>query len=105
MNQLSTQHNIETEQLEFLAPRASKAGRRTYAKLCDPFSLCSLCLTFLLLFRLGEQVFMNYGARCNAEFVLHQGFFYPEHEHDFMSVPLSALCALFPSLFCRPVMI
>lgn len=37
----------------------------------------------------GDQVLMNYGGRCNAEFVLHQGFFYPDHAADFMSVPFS----------------
>ena len=36
----------------------------------------------------GEQVFMHYGDRSNAEFVVHQGFFAGEHENDEVSVRL-----------------
>lgn len=34
------------------------------------------------------QVFMHYGDRSNAEFVIHQGFFSGEHDNDETTVKL-----------------
>ncbi|ESO94275.1 hypothetical protein LOTGIDRAFT_118649, partial [Lottia gigantea] len=39
-------------------------------------------------FEAGEQVYIFYGARSNAEFMIHNGFVYPENEHDRVCIKL-----------------
>ncbi|XP_053608215.1 actin-histidine N-methyltransferase isoform X2 [Plodia interpunctella] len=39
-------------------------------------------------FKAGEQIFIFYGARPNADLFLHNGFVYPNNQHDSLSLPL-----------------
>ncbi|XP_060804170.1 actin-histidine N-methyltransferase [Amyelois transitella] len=39
-------------------------------------------------FKPGEQIFIFYGARSNADLFLHNGFVYPNNQHDSLSLPL-----------------
>ncbi|XP_067681659.1 actin-histidine N-methyltransferase-like [Haliotis asinina] len=48
---------------------------------------CSECYT-LREFKAEEQIFIFYGARSNAEFLVHNGFVYPENEHDRLCLKL-----------------
>ena len=34
------------------------------------------------------QIRIFYGARANAEFLIHSGFVYPENKHDYLAVKL-----------------
>ena len=57
--QMSTNYDTENEVLEFYAP----------ADLAP-----------------GQQLTMFYGDRPNAEFLVHQGFFFDDHRSDFLSL-------------------
>lgn len=39
-------------------------------------------------FQPGEQIFIFYGARTNADLFLHNGFVYPQNQHDSLSLTL-----------------
>nr|XP_021201545.2 actin-histidine N-methyltransferase [Helicoverpa armigera] len=39
-------------------------------------------------FKAGEQIFIFYGARPNADLFLHNGFVYPKNQHDSLSLTL-----------------
>ncbi|XP_063828684.1 actin-histidine N-methyltransferase [Ostrinia nubilalis] len=39
-------------------------------------------------FKPGEQIFIFYGARSNADLFLHNGFVYPNNQHDSLSLSL-----------------
>ncbi|KAK6183292.1 hypothetical protein SNE40_010798 [Patella caerulea] len=39
-------------------------------------------------FEAGEQVYIFYGARSNAEFLIHNGFVYPENNYDRLCIKL-----------------
>ncbi|KAK7504177.1 hypothetical protein BaRGS_00004481 [Batillaria attramentaria] len=48
---------------------------------------CSLCYSQQDV-AAGEQIFMFYGPRSNGEFLVHNGFVYPENEHDRLCLKL-----------------
>ncbi|KAK3599000.1 hypothetical protein CHS0354_007455 [Potamilus streckersoni] len=48
---------------------------------------CSECFA-LRDFQKDEQIFIFYGARSNAELLVHNGFVYPENEHDRIAIKL-----------------
>ena len=39
-------------------------------------------------FRAGEQIYIFYGTRSNAEFVIHSGFFFDNNSHDRVKIKL-----------------
>ncbi|CAH2041355.1 unnamed protein product, partial [Iphiclides podalirius] len=39
-------------------------------------------------FKAGEQIFIFYGSRSNADLFLHNGFVYPNNQHDSLSLAL-----------------
>ncbi|CAB3247272.1 unnamed protein product [Arctia plantaginis] len=39
-------------------------------------------------FKIGEQIFIFYGARPNADLFLHNGFVYPNNKHDSLTLSL-----------------
>lgn len=55
MLQLTTDYNVESDESEYYS--------------CSDYSA-------------GEQVFMSYGARPNADVFLHNGFVHENNEHD-----------------------
>ncbi|KAK7103751.1 actin-histidine N-methyltransferase-like [Littorina saxatilis] len=53
----------------------------------DTESNCSLCYAQEDV-TAGNQIFMFYGPRSNGEFLVHNGFVYPENEHDRLCLKL-----------------
>jgi hypothetical protein len=62
---MTTLFNEETDCLEFEAPAAQDAG---------------------------AHLTMFYGDRSHADFVVHQGFFFVNHDADFVTHPLCTPC-------------
>ncbi|KAJ8309227.1 hypothetical protein KUTeg_014101 [Tegillarca granosa] len=85
-------------------PIPSKDGSKTLFGLIPLLDMCNHCngtisLDFCLEkdcsdcfamreFKEGEQIFIFYGARSNSEFLVHNGFVYPENELDRLPVKL-----------------
>jgi len=53
----------------------------------DTETNCSLCYAQEDV-EAGNQIFMFYGPRSNGEFLVHNGFVYPDNEHDRMCLKL-----------------
>lgn len=86
-----------------LIPREDNSEKKTYGliplwDMCnhangvysadyDTESNCSLCYSQQDV-PAGEQIFMFYGPRSNGEFLVHNGFVYPENEHDRLCLKL-----------------
>ncbi|XP_076441686.1 actin-histidine N-methyltransferase-like [Babylonia areolata] len=86
-----------------LIPREDSSEKKTYGliplwDMCnhtngiystdfDTESNCSLCYSQQDV-AAGDQVFMFYGPRSNGEFLVHNGFVFPDNEHDRLCLKL-----------------
>lgn len=53
------------------------------------YCVCLYCHTYGLLLSLASsQIYIFYGTRSNAEFVIHNGFFFEDNAHDRVKIKL-----------------